>query len=388
MRHFHRMNPILLVRVAIALTAFAAGKIFASESLVYFGTFTTGKSQGIYVSRFDSTTGKLSQPELAAKIKNPTFLAVPPSSKFLHAGGETTNAAGKIVGRVVAYDLDQTTGRLTLMNEANCAGSSSPCHLALDATHHCLFVANYGSGTIAALPVLGDGRLGEATTVIQHTGSGPNPKRQAGPHAHFILPSPDNRFTLDCDLGLDKIFINRLDAAAAKLTANDPPSVSVAPGSGPRHLVFSKDSKFVYVINELASSVTVFHYAAANAGLTEVQTVSTLPPNFNTNNTAAEIAIHPNGKFLYGSNRGHDSIAVFSIDSDTGKLTPVEHQSTLGHMPRHFAIAPGGRWLIAENQASDSVAVFSLDPDTGKLQPTGQTITIGAPVCSVFVETK
>jgi 6-phosphogluconolactonase len=382
------MNPILHIRVAIALTTFVAGNIFAAESLVYFGTFTTGKSQGIYVSRFDSTTGKLSQPELAAKIKNPTFLAVPPSGKFLHAGSETTNATGKIVGRVVAYDLDQTTGRLTLMNEANCAGSGSPCHLALDATHQCLFVANYGSGTIAALPVHGDGRLGEATTVMQHTGSGPNPKRQAGPHAHFILPSPDNRFTLDCDLGLDKIFINRLDAAAAKLTANDPPSVSVAPGSGPRHLVFSKDSKFVYVINELASSVTVFHYAATNAGLTEVQTVSTLPPNFATNNTAAEIAIHPNGKFLYGSNRGHDSIAVFAIDSDTGKLTLVEHQSTLGHMPRNFAIAPGGRWLIAENQASDSVAVFSLDPDTGKLQPTGQTITIAAPVCSVFVETK
>jgi len=358
---------------------------FAGESLVYFGTYTGAKSQGIYVSRFNSTTGKLSAPELAAETKNPTFLALSPGGHFLYAGTDMTDADGKRTGAVSAFAVENKTGKLMPLNQKSSGGNGSPCHLVVDATGKCLLVANYGSGSITALPIRDDGSLGETVTTIQHTGSGPNPQRQAGPHAHFIMPSPDNRFTLDCDLGLDKIFINHLDAKNAKLLPNNPPFATVAPGSGPRHFVFSHDGKFVYVINEMGGTITVFSYAATNAAMTEAQTISTLPKDFSGTNTAAEIALHPNGKFLYGSNRGHDSIAVFSVDQKTGRLTFVEHQSTQGRTPRHFAIDPTGRWLLVENQASDSVVVFAIDADTSKLKPTGQSITVGSPVCAVFV---
>jgi 6-phosphogluconolactonase len=288
---------------------------------------------------------------------------------------------------VDAFALDAKTGKLTPLNQQN-SGGSGPCHISVDATGKCLLVANYGGGSIAALPIHADGSLGEAATILQHSGSSVNTSRQTGPHAHFILPSPDNRFTLDCDLGLDKIFINHLDASAAGLTPNEPPFTTVTPGSGPRHLVFSADGKFIYLINEMAGTITVFNYAVSNATLTGVQTISTLPKDFSGNNTAAEIALAPNGKFLYASNRGQDSIAAFAVDQQTGKLTFVEHQSTLGHTPRHFAIDPSGRWLLAENQGSDSVVVFALDPDTGKLKLAGQSVSIGAPVCAAFVSEK
>ncbi len=355
---------------------------FAGESLVYFGTYTGAKSQGIYVSRFDAASGKLSTPELAVETTNPSFLAVSPGEKNLYAVGELSKT-----GAVSAFVFEDKTGKLTLLNQ-QLSGGGGPCHVAVDATGKCLLVANYGSGSIAALPIHADGSLGVATTKIQHAGSGVNPQRQAGPHAHFIMPSPDNRFTLDCDLGLDKVFVNSLDASAAKLTAHEPPFATVAPGSGPRHFVFSHDGKFVYVINEMGGTITVFNYAAANAAMKEVQTISTLPKDFSGANTGAEIALHPNGKFLYGSNRGHDSIAIYAVDQKTGRLTFVEHQPTLGRTPRHFAIDPTGRWLLAENQASDSVVVFTLNPDTGKLKPTGQSITVGSPVCAVFVSEK
>jgi 6-phosphogluconolactonase (cycloisomerase 2 family) len=360
---------------------------FAGKSLVYFGTYTGAKSKGIYVSQFDSVTGKLSAPELAAETRNPTFLAVAPGGNFLYAVNEVDEISGKPGGAVSAFARDASTGKLTLLNQQD-SGGVGPCHVAVDATGKCLLVANYGSGSVAALPIQTDGSLGEATTFLQHTGSGANPQRQAGPHAHFILPSPDNRFTLDCDLGLDKIFINHLDANSGKLTAGEPPFATVAPGSGPRHLVFSPDGRFVYVVNEMGGAITVFSYAAANAVMTEVQTISTLPEDFAGKNTAAEIAMHPNGKFLYASNRGHDSIAVFAVNQQTGQLTFVEHQSTLGRAPRHFAIDPTGRWLLAENQTSSSVVVFAIDPDTGRLQPTGQSIAVGSPVCAVFVPVK
>ena len=365
--------------ISMSLLAPAAG--FAHEFQVYFGTYTTGKSQGIYVSRFDAETGKLSAPELAAETKNPSFLTVSPDQHFLYAVGETDRG-----GAVSAFALANQTGKLTPVNQQS-AGGSGPCHVAVDATGKCLLVANYGSGTIAALPVHPDGSLG-AATVIQHTGSSVNPSRQAGPHAHSIYPSPDNRFVLNCDLGLDKIFTYQLDAGAAKLTPAEPPFATVAPGAGPRHLTFSRDGKFVYVINEMSSTISAFTYDAKNAAMIEVQTISTLPSDFSTNSTCAEIALHPSGKFLYGSNRGHDSIAVFAVNQKSGRLTFVEHQSTQGRTPRCFAIDPTGRWLLAENQASDSVVVFAIDSVTGKLKPTGQTLVVGSPVCAVFVEAK
>jgi 6-phosphogluconolactonase len=357
---------------------------FAGEFLVYFGTYTGAKSKGIYVSRFDPATGRLSAPELAAATRNPSFLALHPGGHFLYAVGEVDNAGGKPAGTVSAFALDRISGKLTLLNQ-QASGGAGPCHLAVDATGKCLLVANYGSGSIAALPIHADGRLGEAATTIQHTGSSVNPQRQAGPHAHFICPSPDNRFALNCDLGLDQVLVYHLDANAATLTTNDPPFATVAPGAGPRHLTFSPDGKFVYVLNEMGSTISAFSYNPTNAAMTEVQTLSTLPKNFSTNNTCAEIVLHPSGKFLYGSNRGHDSIAAFAVDRKSGRLACVEHQSTQGRTPRHIVIDPTGHWLLAENQASDSVIVFALDPDTGKLKPTGQSLAVGSPVCAVFV---
>jgi len=360
---------------------------FAGEFLVYFGTYTGPKSKGIYVSRFNPATGSLSAPELAASTRNPSFLAVHPNGHFLYAVGEVDKASGKPAGTVNAFSLDPRTGKLTLLNQ-QASGGGGPCHLAVDATGKCLLVANYGSGSIAALPIHADGSLGEATTTLQHTGHSVNPERQAGPHAHFICPSPDNRYALNCDLGLDQVLVYRLDPAAATLMPNDPPFATVAPGAGPRHLTFSPDGKFAYVINEMGSTISAFSYNPANAAMAEVQTLSTLPKDFSTNNTCAEIVMHPSGKFLYGSNRGHDSIAVFAVDQKTGRLTVREHQSTQGRTPRHITIDPTGRWLLAENQASDLVIVFALDPDTGKLKPTGQSLAIGSPVCAVFVGEK
>jgi 6-phosphogluconolactonase len=378
------MHFIRGVSVIAAMLAATAINIFAGESLVYFGTYTGPNSQGIYLSKFDPATGQLSAPELAAETKNPTFLVVAPGGHFLYAGSEMTDDRGRLTGAVSAFALENKTGRLTLLNQENSGGNGSPCHLSLDATGKCLLVANYGTGSIAALPVQADGRLGPATAMIQHTGSSVNPDRQAGPHAHFICPTPDNRFALNCDLGLDQVFVYHLDADNARLTPGDPPFARVGPGSGPRHLVFSKDGKFVYVINEMSNTISAFHYDAENAKLTEAQTISTLPKDFSGANTGAEIALHPSGKFLYASNRGHDSIALFDVDQKSGRLTLVAHQPTLGRMPRFFAIDPTGRWLFVENQASGSVVLFAIDPVTGKLKPTRRTLFIGSPVCAVF----
>jgi 6-phosphogluconolactonase len=361
--------------------------VISGESLVYFGTYTGAKSQGIYVSRFDSTTGTLTAPELAAEIENPTFLAVAPGEHFLYAVSEVDKIGDQNTGAVKAYAVDATTGKLTPLNQ-QISGGAGPCHISVDATGKCLLVANYGGGSIAALPVHADGSLGEATAIMQHFGSSVNTNRQTAPHAHSIYPTPDNRFVLNCDLGLDKVFAYHLDADAGKLEPADRMFTTVAPGSGPRHLVFSADGKFVYVINEMGGTITVFSYDAANAAMAEVQTISSLPKDFSAKNTSAEIALHPSGKFLYASNRGHDSIALFSVDRKSGKLTFVEHQSTMGRTPRHFTVDPTGRWLIAENQASDSVVMFAIDADTGKLKPTGQTLSLGSPVCAVFVGTK
>ncbi len=359
----------------------------SSESLVYFGTYTTGTSKGIYVSRFDSATGKITEPELVAEIDNPTFLTLAPGEHFLYAVSEVDKIGDKNTGAVKAYAVDASTGKLTALNQQD-SGGSGPCHISVDATGKTLLVANYGGGSIAALPIHADGSLGEAATTIQHTGSSVDKNRQTAPHAHSIYPSPDNRFALNCDLGLDKVFTYRLDPKTAKLTDANPPFATVAPGSGPRHLVFSADGKFVYVISEMGGTITVFSYDKATAAMTEIQTISTLPKDFTGTPSCAEIILHPSGKFLYGSNRVHESIALFSVDQKTGKLTFVEHQSVLGHKPRHFTNDPSGKWLIAENQDSNSIILYSIDTDTGKLKPTGQTLSLGSPVCAVFVDAK
>jgi 6-phosphogluconolactonase len=355
-----------------------------STMLVYIGTYTGAKSKGIYVSRFDPAAGRLTSPELAVTTPSPSFLAMHPGKRILYAAGETANLGGKPVGAVSAFNLDEKNGQLTLLNRES-SGGAGPCHLAVDATGKCLLVANYGSGSIAALPIQADGSLAAPGAVIQHQGSSVNPQRQAGPHAHFVTPDPLNQFALTCDLGLDQVLVYRFVPSKGSLVANVPPFAGVKPGSGPRHLAFDPSGRFVFLINEMGSTFTVFAYDAKQGVLKELQTISTLPEGFTGNSTCAEVQVHPSGKFVYGSNRGHDSIAVFGFDSVSGKLTCLEHQSTQGKTPRHFALDPAGNWLLAENQDSDNIVVFRVDAKTGRLSPAGQTVSVGAPVCAVFV---
>lgn len=352
------------------------------STMLYIGTYTSGRSQGIYLAHFATDTGKLGAPELAAETKNPTFLAVHPNGRFLYAVGEMDNFGGKRTGAISAYSIDKASGRLTPLNQQS-SGGAGPCHLALDQTGKCLLVANYSGGSVAALPVKEDGRLGEPV-VIQHHGSSVNRQRQAGPHAHFITTDPANRFALACDLGLDKVLTYRLEPARCSLETNDPPAVSVKPGSGPRHLAFHPNGRYIYLVNEMASTLDVLAYDAQRGALESLQTISTLPGDFKGNSSCAEVQVHPSGKFVYGSNRGHDSIAVFAVDSATGKLKLVENQSTGGRTPRHFTLDPTGKWMLVENQDSNNIVVFRVDARTGRLDPTGQSIEVGAPVCIVF----
>jgi 6-phosphogluconolactonase len=381
-----------LLAACIAGLVFGAAGLAAekaagpSDFFVYFGTYTGPKSKGIYRARFDATTGKLSTAELAVAAPDPSFLAVPARGGFLYAIDEKSDPA-KTPGRgVSAFALDRRTGALRLLNQQE-VGGRGPAHVTLDATGRCVLVANYGAGSIASLPVAADGRLGPAASTIKHTGSGANPGRQKEPHAHMMLVSPDNRFALCADLGIDKVMIYQLDPAKATLTANSPAFAAVPPGSGPRHLVFHPNGRFVYVINEILCTMTVFRYEAANAAMTELQTVSTLRAGetVQKGQSTAEVLIHPTGRFLYGSNRGHDTIVVYAVDPRSGKITLVQHEPTQGKTPRHFALDPTGKWLLAENQQSDSVVVFAIDTATGKLTPTGQTVEVPAPVCAVFV---
>jgi 6-phosphogluconolactonase len=353
--------------------------------LVFFGTYTSARSKGIYVSRLDRSRGTLSEPELAAEVASPAFLALHPNGQWLYAVNEVGGSPERPAGGVSAFAIDRASGRLTLLNQAS-SGGAGPCHLTVVRTGRAVLVANYGGGSVAALPLRDDGRLGEPMAVIQHQGSSVNPQRQAGPHAHGIYVDPANRVALVPDLGLDRVLSYRIDPATGDLTAHDPPFAPLAAGSGPRHLTFHPDGRHVYVINELLSTITRFAYDAGRGALSARETVSTLPEGWTGTNSTAEIAAHPSGKFLYGSNRGHDSLAIYAVDAPTGRLRLTGHQATLGKTPRNFGIDPTGTFLLAANQGSDSVVAFRIDAATGQLTPTGQTLTVGSPVCVVFLK--
>ena len=357
----------------------------AAPILVYIGTYTGPKSQGIYRTRLDPRTGGLTAPELVATTANPSFLAVHPNCQFLYAVNEMWNPAGSPSPSVTAFGIAADTGLLTYLN-AQPTGGAGPCHLVVDPTGKNVLVANYGGGSLAVLPIDAAGRLGAATAFIQHFGASVNPKRQSAPHAHGLALDPANHFVFCTDLGLDKVLSYRFDATHGTLTPNDPPGVAVEPGAGPRHLAWHPSGRYGYVINEMASTITAFRYGAPQGVLEAVQTIATIPDDFKQPTTTAEIAVHPNGQFLYGSNRGHDSLAVFAIDSQTGRLAWVESQSTQGKSPRHFAIDPTGQLLVVANQESDNIVVFRIDSQTGRLQATGQSIRVGAPACVVFVQ--
>jgi 6-phosphogluconolactonase len=309
------------------------------------------------------------------------------SGRFLYAVNEIGDYEGKSAGSVSSFAMDRSTGKLTPLNTVSSKGSG-PCHLTVDKTGKTLVVANYDGGSVAAFPIGPDGKLGESSYFDQHTGKGANAERQEKPHAHCAIVSPNNRFVFVADLGLDKIFSYRLDPATAKLTPNNPPTASVNAGAGPRHFVIHPNQHFAYVINEIQNTITAFRYDNNRGTLTETQTITTLPADFHGENTTAEIAVHPNGKFVYGSNRGHDSIAVYSIDRSSGKLALLEHVPTQGKSPRNFEIDPTGNYLLAANQVTGNIVEFRIDTKTGKLTPTGTTLNIPAPVALLFVPMK
>ena len=328
-------------------------------------------------------TGALKPAGVTEGIKNPSFLAIHPTGKFLYAVSEVSDG-GKSSGAVSAIALDRANGQLSPLNHQSSEGAG-PCHVSVDRTGKVVLVANYGSGSIASLPLNQDGSLAPAASAIQHEGMGADPARQKGPHAHSINTSPDNRFVYAADLGLDKIMIYQLDPNRGTLTPNDPPFAATVAGGGPRHFAFHPGGKFAYVCNEMKSSVTAFYFDAGTGGLTELQTISTLPADFSTNNSTAEIQVHPLGRFLYCSNRGHDSLAIYAIDEKSGKLTAVGHQATLGKTPRNFGIDPTGTYVIACNQASNSIVVFKVDQATGGMAQVGEPIEVGSPVCVKFL---
>jgi 6-phosphogluconolactonase len=357
----------------------------AADYLVYAGTYTKGASKGIYAYRFQTASGKLTSLGVAAESVNPSFLIDDASHRFLYAVNEDNN--GSQPGNAVsAFSMDAKTGKLTFLNQVTSKGEW-PCHLALDKTGHWLAAANYGSGTMAIMPVHPDGRLGEVTVLERHEGSGPDRERQQGPHAHEVVFSPDNRFLLLADLGLDKIFVYRFDAAKGTVSPAEQPFAKVAPGAGVRHMAFHPNGKILYAINEMGSTVTAFRYDPAKGTLADFQSLSTLPQNFKGASTTAEVAVNAAGTILYGSNRGHDSIAIFSIDPEKSTLMAMDHAPTLGKTPRHFTLDPTGGYLLAANQDSDSIVVFRVHPTTGQLTPVGRPVTDAPmPVCILFVQ--
>jgi 6-phosphogluconolactonase len=353
---------------------------------VYIGTYTAGgASKGIYLLDFDLSDGALTQPVLAGTAVNPSFLAVDPSRRFLYAVGEVGQFGGQRSGSVSAFAIDGSSGTLSLLNQQSSHGQG-PCFVTVDRAGKNVLVACYDSGSVACLPIVEGGKLGPASSFIQHQGSSADPQRQKGPHAHSVNLDPANRFAIVADLGLDKLMIDRFDPEHGTLTPGDPPFAQVAPGAGPRHFAFHPDGRHAYVINEMHCTVNAFDYDPGSGSLTEIQTLSTLPEGVRGKDfSTAEVQVHPSGRFLYGSNRGHDSIAIFAIDAENGRLRAVGHQPTRGKTPRNFGIDPTGRYLLAANQDSGTVVVFRIDPQTGQLEPTGHAAEISKPVCVKFV---
>lgn len=347
-----------------------------TSHLIFLGTYTRSTSQGIYAVRLDDETGELSAPVLAAATPNPSWITLSPDRKFLYAIHES---AAQAVGFAIEG------ARLTPLPAEKAPAANAPSHLAVDATGRVLLGAHYRDGRTLAIPLRADGTLG-APTFIAHTGSGPHPERQTKSYVHSVTLSPDNRFAIFCDLGVDKIFSYALDSAAAQLTPATPPFVATAPGAGPRHFKFGADGRHAYAINELDNTIAVYGYSAATGALTPQQVVPTLPPDFKGANITAEIRVHPNGKFLYGSNRGHDSIAVFAIDTATGLLTHVATTPSGGKAPRNFDLSPNGKWLVCGHQDTDIVTVFRVDATTGKLTPTPHSAAVPMCVCVVFYD--
>jgi 6-phosphogluconolactonase len=356
-------------------------------TIVYIGTYTRtephvqGKADGIYVYRLDRASGALHYLSMASGVTNPSFLVVDSDRRYLYAVQEVEQYEGQPGGAVSAFAIDPHTSALTLINHQHTHGAH-PCYISIDHTGRCLLVANYGSGSVSVLPIGANGALGPATAVVRHLGPATH---HDGPHAHSIVETPDNRYVLVPDCGLDRIFVYRLDSERGTLAENDIPWIGLRPGSGPRHLAFHPNGTVLYCINERNSTITAFGYEPAQTVLRELQTVSTLPDGFAGQNTCADIHIDPAGRYLYGSNRGHNSIAIFAVDVATAQLRSLGHVSTAGRTPRNFGIDAAGTFLLAANQDTDTVVSWRVDQATGALIATGQITSVPTPVCVCIV---
>jgi len=372
----------LLLTLLIAI--FTALDVRGEDMIVYIGTYTGPKSQGIYMTRLDPAKGTLSAPEVAAELKNPSFLAIHPNQKYLYAIGEVDEFKGQKAGGITAFSIDGASGKLTQLNQQS-SGGPGPAFVGVDPSGKIAMVANYGGGSVESLPINADGSLGAPASFFQHRGSSIDPARQKEPHAHSINATPDGKFAVCADLGLDQLLVYRLDTATGKMTPNDPPFSRTPAGGGPRHLAFAPDGKFAYVVNEMGCSVTAMAYDAEHGTFKEIQTVTALPAEKSPKYSGAEVQVHPSGKFVYASIRGLDVIAIFTVDPATGKLTAAGHQSSGGKTPRNFRMDPTGQFLLAANQGTGNVVAVRIDQGTGALTPTGSAIDVASACCIKFL---
>jgi 6-phosphogluconolactonase len=343
---------------------------------LYIGTYTRKTSRGIYSVDLDRASGTLGAVQLAAEAPNPTFLALSPQRRFLYAvcAGDAWASS---------FSIDPASGALAPVQQAPAGDGPTPCHIAVDGTGAIAIAANYHLGLAAAIPLGGDGTMGPPR-IVAHAGRGPHPTRQTAPHVHSANFTPDGRHAVVCDLGLDRIYTYGIDRSAVALTAGAPPYTATAPGAGPRHFAFGRDGRTGYAINELDSTLVAYDYAAQNGGLTPKSSVSVLPPGYQGDATAAEVRVHPSGRFVYGSGRGPDTIAVFAVDG-AGALAPVEIVPCGGRGPRGFSISPDGAWLVCAHQDSDTLCAFGIDGATGRLRRIPGTVSVSTPVCVVFL---
>ncbi|MEM1223935.1 MAG: lactonase family protein [Verrucomicrobiota bacterium] len=356
-----------------------------SQQLVYFGTYTSGKSksEGSYQAWFDESTGTRSAPKLAAELENPSFLAAHPELPLLFAVLEVEDF-DSTGGAVAAFKINHVTGELTHLNTQK-SGGAHPCHISIDHSGQVALVTNYSTGTVSNFQIQEDGSLTEAVSVVQHSGSSVHPKRQLGPHAHSIYPGPANKSIYAIDLGTDEIIQYALDSTGQ---LEETATTKLSPGTGPRHMAFHPKGKFAYSINELVNTISTYSITPETGKLTYVDSISTLPADFSGRNSTAEVVIHPSGKFLYGSNRGHDSIAVFQIDPADGRLDPVQKFEIEGKIPRNFDLDLSGRFLLVAGQRSSTVEILKINEMDGTLTAVGDPISLPTPVCIVTVDRK
>jgi 6-phosphogluconolactonase len=383
---YRRVALTLLASLLLSfsgVTARAEGKRY----FVYIGTYTHTASKGIYGYRFSSSTGDVVSLGLVAETAHPSYLIAHPNHRFLYAVNEHESAT-EPGNTISAFAMDARTGKLRFLNRVSSKGVG-PCHIAIDKGGKILVAANFGSGSVAAFPIHPDGRLGEASGWVQHYGSSVNPVTQAGPHAHCVVFSPDNRFVIVADRGLDKVFVYRLDYSTGSLEPNDPPFIALHPGWGPRHLAFHPNGRYLYLVSEMGSMLTTLDYDAVSGTLKELQSISALPEGFSGHSSSAEVQVDRAGRFVYVSNRGDDSIGVFAVDAVTGTLKPVQHVATQGKTPRNFSLDPTGAYLFAANQESASVVILRVDSATGRLTPTDRILKDATePTCVLFVAAK